>query len=98
MRASLLAGAFVVLGGCTMVGDAPPNDTPRDYFGKNRAGTSRDYGVIKWSDPEDHVITVHGYVDDMASCKEVVKALNANACRETDGRDCLNPYSCIALN
>lgn len=71
---------------------------PRLFFEKNKAGTSPDYGVIKWSDPDDHVITVHGFVDDQASCKEVADSLNFNACKEFDGQNCLNPYSCVRLN
>ncbi|MEJ1095859.1 MULTISPECIES: hypothetical protein [unclassified Pseudoxanthomonas] len=46
----------------------------------------------------NHVITVHGFMDDAVSCKEVTEALNANACKDTDGQQCLNPYSCVALN
>jgi hypothetical protein len=48
--------------------------------------------------PRDHVITVHGFADDRASCKEVADALNFNACKELGGENCLDPYSCIPLN
>lgn len=71
---------------------------PRKYFAANKSGASPDYGIIKFGNPDDHVITVHGFMDDAASCEEVVEALNTNACRETNGEQCLNPYSCIALN
>ena len=71
---------------------------PRKYFAANKSGASPDYGIIKFGNPDDYVITVHGFMDDAASCKEVVEALNTNACKETDGQQCLNPYSCIALN
>ncbi|MCI0561071.1 MAG: hypothetical protein MN733_21505 [Nitrososphaera sp.] len=59
-------------------------------------GSSPDYGVMKWGD--DHVITVHGFVDDFGSCQEIVTAMNFNACKELDGTDCLDPYSCALLN
>lgn len=71
---------------------------PRKYFAANKSGASPDYGIIKFGNPDDHVITVHGFMDDAASCEEVVAALNTNACKETNGQQCLNPYSCIALN
>lgn len=71
---------------------------PRLFFEKNKTGTSPDYGVIKWSNPDDHVITIHGFADDQASCQEVADALNLNACKELDGQNCLDPYSCVRLN
>lgn len=63
---------------------------------KSHPQGSTDYGVFKWGD--DHVITVHGFADDMSSCYEVATALNVNACKETGGVGCLNPYSCKPLN
>ena len=71
---------------------------PKRFFEKIKAGMSPDYGIIKWGNPDDHVITVHGFSDDQASCKEVADALNFNACKELDGQNCLDPYSCIRLN
>jgi hypothetical protein len=74
-------------------------DSPRVFFGKNKIGTSPDFGIVKFGNIEDHVITVHGFSDDLASCQEIVKALNENACKEiTDRSACLDPYSCQPLN
>lgn len=73
-------------------------DAPKKFFAGQTIGSSPDYGIVKFNDPADHVITVHGFADDAASCREVADALNANACKETGGERCLNPYSCIALN
>ena len=73
-------------------------DGPKKFFAGHKIGTSADYGLIKFNDPSDHVMTVHGFADDAASCDEVASALNLNACKETGGEQCLNPYSCIALN
>lgn len=87
----------VLLASCSMERESTLT-APRKYFAANKSGASPDYGVIKFGNPDDHVITVHGFMDDAASCKEVVEALNTNACKETDGQQCLNPYSCIALN
>lgn len=77
----------------------PVDNSPRGFFGKNKIGTSPDFGIVKFGNIEDHVITVHGFSDDLASCHEIVKALNENACKEiTDGSACLDPYSCQPLN
>jgi hypothetical protein len=73
-------------------------NAPGDFFARGKIGTSPDYAVIKFGNAQDHVITVHGFSDDEASCREVADALNFNACKETDGTGCLNPYSCRVLN
>ena len=73
-------------------------DAPREFFSKQQIGSSPDYAVIKFGNPQDHVVTVHGFTDDGGSCREIADALNVNACEETDGQNCLNPYSCDALN
>ncbi|WP_296280512.1 hypothetical protein [Pseudoxanthomonas sp.] len=87
----------VLLASCSMDRESTLA-APGKYFASNKSGASADYGIIKFGNPDDHVITVHGFMDDAASCKEVVEALNANACKETNGQQCMNPYSCIALN
>lgn len=71
---------------------------PRKFFERHKIGGSPDFGVIKWNDPNDHVITVHGFADDMKACQTVADAMNADACKETDGQNCLNPFSCTPLN
>lgn len=91
----LLAILLIVTGliGCDKTDNL---DAPREFFSKNRIGSSADYGVMKFG--SDHVITIHGFTDDLGTCQEIVKAMNANACKETGGKDCLNPYSCAPLN
>ena len=71
-------------------------DASREFFNNHKIGSSPDYGVMKFGN--DHVITVHGFMDDLATCHEVVTAMNFNACKETGGQGCLNPYSCTPLN
>ena len=56
---------------------------PREFFSKNKIGDSADYAVIKWDNPDDHVITVHGFMDDLKSCLLITEALNKDACNET---------------
>ena len=94
---SLLSlGLFIAsLSGC----DKESNlDAPRAFFASHKIGSSPDYGVIKWNNSEDHVITVHGFIDDLKSCLIVAEAMNKDACKETGGKDCLNPFSCQPLN
>lgn len=84
---------FAVMIGATLLSACDSSsgnlDAPRTFFEKNKIGSSPDFAVIKWNDPEDHVITIHGFMDDMKSCLIVAEAMNADACKETGGRDCL---------
>jgi hypothetical protein len=94
MRLWLLLVVFLVAG-CER--DPLNNlEAPREFFNKNKVGSSADYGVMKFG--TDHVITVHGFTDDFGTCQEIVATMNHNACEETGGKDCLNPYSCALLN
>jgi len=77
MRA-LLISILVALTGC--------DSTPEDYFSNNKIGSGTDFAVMKNGD--DHVITVHGFIDDYETCKEIVVLL------ETKG----GSYTCSALN
>jgi hypothetical protein len=43
----LLVLCISALAGC--------NQTPRAFFGNNKIGSSPDYAVVKWNNPEDHV-------------------------------------------
>jgi hypothetical protein len=71
-------------------------DKPANFFERNRIGSSTDYAVVKWGN--DHVATVHGFGDDLEGCQIMVSGLNVDACAETNGRDCLKPFSCKPLN
>ena len=50
------------------------------FFGKHKCGASPDYAIEIQSTLEptrwDHVITVHGFVDDFDACKKIVDHLN----------------------
>lgn len=96
-RISIVVFSLFVLIGCAKDPYASLS-APREFFSDHQVGSAHDYGVIKFGNPEDHVVTVHGFADDGESCKEIAAALNANACKETGGQQCLNPYSCDALN
>lgn len=73
------------------------SNIPRKYFAAHKIGKSSDYGILKFNNPDDHVATIHDFLDDSKSCQEIVEALNSNACKEIPVQ-CLNPYTCIALN
>ena len=74
-------------------------DAPRKFFNKNKIGTSPDYAVIKNGIiPDDHVMTVHGFADDLDACLKVVKAFNEDACKETGGYNCSDIFTCTPLN
>ena len=98
MRASILCFVGAALPVSCSADRESTLTAPRKCFASSKSGASADYGIIKFGNPDDHVITVHGFMDDAASCAEVVEALNTNACKETNGQQCLNPYSCVALN
>ena len=101
-RRDTLGAALAVVAaiGCVSCNKDPYGNlgAPRDFFSKEQVGSSADFAIIKFGNPDDHVVTVHGFSDDAGSCREIADALNTNACRETAGRDCLSPYSCKALN
>lgn len=50
-------------------------DVPREFFKNHKTSSSPDYGVMKFGN--DHVITVHGFMDDLVTCQEVVTAMNS---------------------
>lgn len=83
---------FVMVVGCS----GENLDAPKKFFNGNKIGSSTDYGLMKWGD--DHVATYHGFANDQAECMKAAETLNREACRETGGAGCLNPFSCKALN
>ncbi len=96
-NAVLVSILILTLGGC-LSDDDSNFDAPRKFFEKHKIGASADYGIIKWNNPEDHVVTVHGFMDDLKACITISDAFNEDACKETDGEGCLNPFSCQPLN
>lgn len=74
------------------------DSTPRTFFNRHKVGESPDYAVVKWGRPDDHVATVHGFLDDLGSCLVIAEALNKDSCKATNGANCRNPFSCQPLN
>ncbi|MGH8084038.1 MAG: hypothetical protein ACREPV_02010 [Lysobacter sp.] len=50
------------------------------FFAKGQIGSSPDFAIVKFGDMNDHVITVHNFGDDFASCVQVSDDLNVAAC------------------
>lgn len=89
---------FVMSGLLVGCSDNSNLDAPQKFFQNNKIGSSPDYAVIKWNNPADHAVTVHGFMDDLKSCLIIADALNKDACSETNGQNCLKPFSCQPLN
>jgi hypothetical protein len=79
----VLVASFFFLAGCS--------ESPQDHFKSNQSGVSADYGIFYDGNPDDHVVTVHGFWDDHSVCEEVVKMLENMS---NKGQS----YACIKLN
>jgi hypothetical protein len=64
-------------------------DAPREFFAKERIGSSADYGIFKGYVNDDHVVSIHGFIDDLDVCLKLVAKLN----EEEPG-----VYRCVPLN
>ncbi len=88
---------FLLVACLSMVACSEGNlDSPKKFFSGNKIGSSSDFGLMKWGD--DHVATFHGFADDLRECMRAAEILNKDACKETGGQGCLNPFSCKPLN
>ena len=65
--------------------------SPQEYFKSNQSGASADYGIFYDGNLDDHVVTVHGFLDDRSVCEEVAKTLEKISENERS-------YSCRKLN
>jgi hypothetical protein len=88
---NLILVIAVLLAGCS---DESNLDAPKKFFARNKIGSSPDYAVMKSGmltpGGNDHVITVHGYSDDLAVCLITVKALKEDAPNAE--------FNCVPLN
>lgn len=73
----------VLLAGC----DSDNLDAPRKFFANNKIGNSPDFGIMKRG--TDHVVTIHGFYDDLDVCQTLAAVLN---------RKEPNTYTCQPLN
>jgi hypothetical protein len=84
--------------GLTGCGEPRSPADVRDYLGEERAGFSADYVIVKWRDRDDVVAGVFGFANDAEACADLANFLNMQACSETDGQNCINPFSCQRMN
>jgi hypothetical protein len=70
--------ASSVLAACLLLGCSKSSnlDAPRDFFAENKIGNSADYGIFKGYANDDHVVSVHGFWDDLDVCLQLVEKLN----------------------
>jgi|SRR3989338_8526265 len=94
-RSSILIFLFLfsaTLAGCDWkIQDSDQNDV-RDFFARHKVGSSPDYAVMK--NGTDHLMTIHGYGDDLAVCVQLIEPYN----RDTSLSVIPGSYSCEPLN
>ncbi len=89
-RIAIISAVFICLVGCASK-DTDQDDVQR-FFAKHKSGGSPDYAVIK--NGTDHLITIHGYADDLSVCMELIKPYNKDPSLST----LPGSYSCVPLN
>ena len=62
------------------------------FFAKNKVGRSPDIAVMK--NGTDHLMTIHGYMDDLAVCEQLIEPYNQDSSLST----LPGSYSCVPLN
>lgn len=86
----ILGFSILPLSSCDSDSQFSDKESARHFFERNRANLTPVYGVIK--NGVDHVATVHGFVDNLQICKEVIEVLNHEGQRVT------KDFSCAKLN
>lgn len=71
----------------------PDINIAKEFFDKTDVSISPVYGVFKGKD--DHVATIHGFVDNLENCEDIFVILNKgkNGSLDTPGL-----FNCIKLN
>lgn len=83
-------GLTAVIAGC---GDQHPDQSDvQQFFSKHKIGSSPDYAVMK--NGTDHLMTIHGYTDDLSVCMQLIEPYNKDASLSTWP----GTYSCVPLN
>ncbi len=85
--AAFIVGAAV---GCG-AGQSDQDDVRR-FFAKHKIGSSADYAVMK--NGNDHLMTIHGYGDDLATCMGLIEPYNKDPSLST----LPGTYTCVPLN
>ena len=64
----------------------------KEFFAKNRVGSSADYAVMK--NGTDYLATIHGYGNDREVCLQLIEPYNRNPSLSTIP----GQYTCVPLN
>ncbi len=64
----------------------------KEFFAKNRVGSSPDYAVMK--NGTDHLLTIHGYSNDLEVCLRLIEPYN----RDPSLSAVPGIYTCVPLN
>ena len=94
MRAILAAVllAPLLLVGCDGEPKHVTQEAVKEFFAKNRVGSSPDYAVMK--NGTDHLLTIHGYANDLETCLQLIEPYNRDPSLSTiPGK-----YTCVPLN
>jgi hypothetical protein len=82
----------IMLVGCESGTKTVEQDAVKEFFFKNRVGSSPDYAVMK--NGTDHLLTVHGFVNDLDVCMKLIEPYNNNPSLST----LPGSYTCVPLN
>lgn len=88
--ATLIIGLTAVIAGCG-VQQSDQSDV-QQFFSKHKIGSSPDYAVMK--NGTDHLMTIHGYTDDLKVCMQLIEPYNKDPSLST----LPGTYSCVPLN
>lgn len=64
----------------------------KQFFSNHKIGSSPDYAIVK--NGNDYLATIHGYMDDLTVCLDLIKPLNENP----DTSVVPGMYTCVPLN
>jgi len=94
MRTAIIIVLLVLvsLTSCEMGQKVVGQETVKEFFAKNRVGSSPDYAVMK--NGTDHLLTIHGYSNDMDVCLRLIEPYNRDSSLSTIP----GSYTCVPLN
>ena len=87
MKIKAKAKALAVIITVSLSSGCTDSQDVRAFFEGNKVGNGTDWGVYK--NYTDHLISVHGFLDDLDICIKIADMLN---------EDQPNTYSCKSLN
>lgn len=90
-----LIGLMLIMLIC-LIGCNVQNETDQEavkkFFATHRIGSSPDYAVMK--NGTDHLLTIHGYANDLDVCLKLIEPYNRDASLSTFS----GKYTCVPLN